>query len=479
LIFTVDANVFVSDAVPVDVHHADSQSFLTAVRLRGDSVYCPTLVLVEAAAAIARPTGDSVLAERTSDLIRRFPNMKLIGLTLARARRSLNIAATHRLRGADTIYISRRLFLKEGALAVASVGVAPALGPLFLRTAAFAAEPARRSGAAGGSKILICIFQRGAVDGLSMVVPHGDPAYYQYRQEGQNGIALARNGADGVLDLDGTFGLHPALAPLKPIYDAGHLAPIHACGSPNATRSHFDAQDYMESAAPGDKSVRDGWLARTVAHCPEDRARLKSLFRGVAMTPYIPRSFQGDSEVLAIPDLQSFGIARQQAPLRRMMPNGMADANAAPSGFEAMYSGENGDLLHGTGKEAFAAVKIVKKLIAAGYTPAAGAEYPRTPYGRTLQQIAQLIKGNVGLEAAFAELGGWDTHARQGGLQGTLANRLRELGQGLAALYADLGDRMSDVVILTMSEFGRTVRQNGTGAPTTATPPASWLWAGA
>ena len=360
--------------------------------------------------------------------------------------------------------ISRRLFLKDSALAVASVGVAPVLGPMFLRSAAFAAEPARRSGQTGGAKILICIFQRGAVDGISMVVPHGDPSYYQHRDAGPNGIAIARTGADGVIDLDGTFGLHPALAPLKPIYDAGHLAPIHACGSPNSTRSHFDAQDYMESAAPGDKSVKDGWLARTIAHCPQDRAKLKSLFRGVSMTPYVPRSFQGASETLAIQDLQSFGVAQKQAPARRMMANGeLADAAQAPSGFEAMYSHETGDLLHGTGKDAFASVKVVKKLTAAGYTPAPGADYPRTAYGRTLQQIAQLVKANVGLEVAFAELGGWDTHARQGAVQGTIANKLREFGQGLAALYTDLGDRMDDVVILTMSEFGRTVRQNGTG----------------
>ena len=360
--------------------------------------------------------------------------------------------------------ISRRLFLKDSALAVASVGAAPALGPLFLRSAAFAGE--RK---AAGSKILIVIFQRGAVDGMSMVVPHGDPSYYQHRDAGPTGIAIPRIGEGGIVDLDGKFGLHPNLASLKPIFDAGHLAPIHAVGSPNSTRSHFDAQDYMESAAPGDKSVKDGWLARTMAHCPQDQAKLKSLFRGVSMTPYVPRSFQGNSQILAISDLQSFGVGGSRTPARRMLPNGeMSDAgmsggSSAASGFEAMYDHETGDTLHGTGKDAFAAVKVVKKLTATPYTPAAGAEYPRTAYGRTLQQIAQLVKANVGLEIAFAEVGGWDTHARQGGVQGTLANKLREFGQGLGALYTDLGDRMSDVVILTMSEFGRTVRQNGTG----------------
>src|SRR4051794_37813055 len=147
--------------------------------------------------------------------------------------------------------VTRRLFLKDSGIAVASIGLAPALGPLFLRSAAYAAEPQRLRRATGGVKTLICLFQRGAVDGLSMVVPHGDPHYYEHRAVGPGGIALAKTGPGSVIDLDGKFGLHPSLAPLKPLYDAGHLAPIHACGSPNASRSHFDAQDYMESAAPG------------------------------------------------------------------------------------------------------------------------------------------------------------------------------------------------------------------------------------
>jgi len=373
---------------------------------------------------------------------------------------------------------TRRLFLKQGAIALASVGLGPALGPRFLRSTVFADEPRRAGSATGGRKILICIFQRGAVDGLSMVVPHGDPAYYQHRTIGPGGIALARTGQESVIDLNGTFGFHPALAALKPIYDAGHLAAIHACGSPHPTRSHFDAQDFMESAVPGSKTVRDGWLARTLAHCPEDAARLKTPFRGVSMTAMMPRSLQGEGNALAIPDLRTFGVGMTSVPVpgkraaRRggmggnMAAGNMAEGNGdnkAAGGFEALYSEAVGDVLHGTGKEAFDALKQLKELRPGQYVPANGARYPGGRYGDALQQIAQLIKADVGLEVAFAEAGGWDTHVNQGGAQGTLARRLGELGQGLAALYADLGDRMADVTILTMSEFGRTVRQNGNG----------------
>ncbi|MDQ3813413.1 MAG: DUF1501 domain-containing protein, partial [Armatimonadota bacterium] len=368
---------------------------------------------------------------------------------------------------------TRRLFLKQGAIALASIGVGPALGPLFLRSTVFADEPRRSGQATGGRKILICIFQRGAVDGISMVVPHGDPAYYQHRNVGPGGIALARTGPESVIDLNGSFGLHPALASLKPIYDAGHLAAIHACGSPHPSRSHFDAQDFMESAVPGNKTVRTGWLARTLEHCPEDAAKLRTPFSGVSMTPTLPRSLQGADDALAIPDLRTFGVGTTPAPLPAKRPGkrgGMAGMSSgdsgnsmAANGFEAMYSEAVGDVLHGTGKEAFEAIKQLKEIKPGQYVPARGAQYPPGRFGISLQQIAQLIKADVGLEIAFAEVGGWDTHVGQGGAQGNLARRLQEFGQGLAALFTDLGDRMADVTILTMSEFGRTVRQNGNG----------------
>jgi uncharacterized protein (DUF1501 family) len=348
------------------------------------------------------------------------------------------------------------------------------MGPEFLRRAVFAADP----NSAAKKKTLICIFQRGAADGLSMVVPHADSNLYTLRPN----LAIPRPGAgrgDSAIDIDGFFGLHPALAPFVPIFKSGHLAIVHACGSPNSTRSHFDAQDYMESGAPGNKGVADGWLSRAILACPEDRQKLATPLRAVAIGGAMPRILQGEAGALAIPDLRSFGVASSGGSDRRRpnarRPRGeqsnadtemMAAALSRPTvadGFETLYDQAVGDVLHGTGKESFEAIASLKRINPGNYTPARGANYPNGRFGESLKQIAQLVKAGVGLEVAFADTGGWDTHANQGTVQGQLATRLREFGQGVAALYTDLGDQMSDVVILTMSEFGRTARQNGTG----------------
>ncbi|WP_395139859.1 DUF1501 domain-containing protein [Armatimonas sp.] len=364
--------------------------------------------------------------------------------------------------------VSRRLFLKNGGVALASVGLVPAFGPSFLQRAALAQN------SLGGKKkkTLVCVFLRGAADGLSVVVPHGEAELYRARPN----IAIPKN---QVVDLDGFFGLHPALEPLAKIYKDGHLAAVHACGSPNGTRSHFDAMDYMESGAPGSKAVHDGWLARAVLQCPQDRANLKkSPFRAVALGGGLPTALKGDAGALGIPDLRTFGINDPSATRRNngrrgdsgadeaMMAGAFATGSAA-GGFEALYDQAVGDVLHGTGKESFEAIKMLRSVNPARYTPASGAAYPSGKLGDSLKQIAQLIKADVGVEVAFADIGGWDTHANQiqngNPAQGNLSNKLREVGQALAALYADLGDKMDDVVVLTMSEFGRTVKQNGTG----------------
>lgn len=370
---------------------------------------------------------------------------------------------------------SRRLFLKGGGIALASVGLIPALGPAFLRRTVYGAEPGKRG------KVMICLFQRGAADGLSMVTPHGDPDLYKLRP--QIAVARPKNGdvANTVLDLDGFFGLHPALAPLMPIYKSGHMAVIHAAGSPSGTRSHFDAQDYMESGTPDNKGIADGWLSRTAMLCPEDRAKAKANpFRAVALGGAMPRILQGDANALAVPDLRSFGIRDEamggnvkgrgrrgrassgadDAMMASMLATGGASAEG---GFETIYDKAVGDVLHGTAQESFEAMDTLKKLKLGAYKPANGAKYPPGKFGTSLQQIAQLIKSDVGLQIAFADMGGWDTHVNQGGATGQLATRLREWGQGLAALYTDLGDYMADVTILTMSEFGRAARQNGGG----------------
>jgi uncharacterized protein (DUF1501 family) len=344
--------------------------------------------------------------------------------------------------------INRRIFLKQGALAFVCMGAGP-LGPKFLRQSAFAADLPTTF----GNKILICIFQRGAVDGLSMVVPYGDPNYYQSRNE----ISIAQPsqvaGTNAALDLDGYFGLHPSLAPLLPLFKSGSLAPIQACGSPNSSRSHFESQDLMEAGSDNDVNVPGGWLNRAIGSCPEDAAKITP-FRAVSMTATIPRTLQGDQDSLAIRDLDTFGMAGDVA-----VP--MAGPSGTAGGFESMYGAAVDTVLHGTARESFDALAMLKSVRKSGYQAANGASYPNSSFGKNLKQIAQLIKANVGVQVAFAEIEGWDTHANQGNSKGQLAGRLDGFGQGLAALHADLGDKMADVVVVTMSEFGRTVHQNG------------------
>ncbi|HWT03160.1 MAG TPA: DUF1501 domain-containing protein [Pyrinomonadaceae bacterium] len=341
--------------------------------------------------------------------------------------------------------MNRRFFLKSGGVALASVGAMPVV-PSFLQRAALA----QGVGQGGGRrKVLIAIFQRGAVDGLNMVVPHGEGAYYSLRPT----LAIARpKGAgattgEAAIDLDGFFGLHPALAPFKPLWDTKRLAIVHAAGSPDSTRSHFDAQDYMESATPGRKGTPDGWLNRYLQTRPDAKA---SPFRAVSMTPNMPRALYGPAPAVAISNLADFSI-RAGAYSRHVQ-----------GGFEAIYDESVRDVLGGTGRETFEAVNFLKRVNPAQYRPENGAQYPRTPFGNSLLQIAQMIKAGVGLEVAFADVGGWDTHSNQGGARGQLSNLLRQFGAGLSALTTDLGARMDDVIILTMSEFGRTARENGT-----------------
>jgi uncharacterized protein (DUF1501 family) len=328
---------------------------------------------------------------------------------------------------------SRRLFLRSSGLALVSFG----LVPRALVRAVQAAEGGRRR------KTLVVVFQRGACDGLNTVIPYGDDLYRRLRPT--IAVPPPRGGSlDAALDLDGRFGLHPALAPLLPLWKEGILAPVHAVGSPDATRSHFDAQDFMESGTPGRKSTDDGWLNRHLLAHPDREA---SPFRGVSLTPTLPRSLQGKAPAVALASLRSFAI--------RGGHEGMA-----ARGFEDLYDEATGTL-RDAGQETFEAVQFLKRADPARHRPAAGASYPRGKYGESLQQIAQLIKADVGVEAAFTEIGGWDHHAAEGGVQGQLAQRLREFGQALAAFRVDLGDRLQDVVVVSLTEFGRTARENG------------------
>lgn len=334
--------------------------------------------------------------------------------------------------------IGRRVFVKSGALALVSLG----LDPIFLTRAAYAVN---RTGGPGQKKTLVCIFQRGAVDGLNMVVPHGDIFYYRERPR----IAVPRPGAKGgAIDLDGHFGLHPALAPLAPLYRNGSLAVVHAVGSPDPTRSHFDAQDYMETGTPGVKATGDGWLNRALRHA-HDHA--DTPFRGVAIGPQLPRALRGLEPALAIDNLEAFGLRGGRTDTR----------DRITAAFEDLYQGSATGMVATSSEGGFEAVRMLKAANPAQYAPANDARYPRGPLGNAMRQIAQLIKADLGTEIAFADVGGWDTHVNQGGSEGQLAARLTDFGGALAAFAQDLGERMADVVVLTMSEFGRTVAENG------------------
>ncbi|MBV9760967.1 MAG: DUF1501 domain-containing protein [Acidobacteriaceae bacterium] len=326
---------------------------------------------------------------------------------------------------------SRRLFLKNSALAMFGVGAAPG----WLARTVYAQQAPQRK------KILIAIFQRGAVDGLNMVIPHAEPAYYQLRPT----IAIPR--PDGTqtaaIDLDGRFGLHPSLRGLKRLWDERQLAIIEAVGSPDPTRSHFDAQDYMESGTPGLKATPDGWLNRALT-----REAHPAPLRAVSLSPDVPRSLRGSNEVIAVGNINDFQ---------------MKDTEAAAA-FASMYGGTADRILNGTARETFEAIRIMQSIQKRPYTPASGAKYPNGRLGQSLRQIALLIKADVGLEVAFADVGGWDTHVNETGPQphtGQLANLLRDFGDALGAFSLDMGDRMEDVTLVTMSEFGRTVKENG------------------
>jgi len=328
--------------------------------------------------------------------------------------------------------ITRRIFLRDSALTV----VGTAAIPSFLTRAALGA-----ASTGAGNKRLVVIFQRGAADGLNIVVPHGEQAYYAMRPS----INIPRS---SVIDLDGFFGLHPAMSPLQALWNQRHLAIVHAAGSPDPTRSHFDAQDFMESGTPGLKATEDGWLNRALHS--ETASIERSAFRGVALGPSLPRILTGSEPAIAVNNINDFGVGGRNA-----------NASSVANTFEAMYANSVDTVLHGTGNETFEAVKMLKSANPAKYAPAPGANYPRGRFGESLKELAQLIKANVGVQVAFADIGGWDHHVNEGSTQGQLANVLREFSQSLAAFWIDLGDLAEDTVVVTMSEFGRTARENG------------------
>jgi len=336
--------------------------------------------------------------------------------------------------------MKRSAFLKGAGLALFGIGVGGV--PTFIAKAAnsFKEQPLYKKG-----KILVCVFQRGAMDGLMAVTPFTD----EFLKAARPSIFMEAGNGKPLIDLDGRFGLHPGMKSFEPLFREKRLAIVHGIGSPNSTRSHFDAQDYMESGTPFNKGTSSGWLNRAVGLLGHDATPL----RAVSVTSSLPRSLYGDNAALAINNLQDFTL--------QMRGNPKA-ASMVSKSFEDLYDQASSTLLKETGKESFEAMKMLQTTDVKNYQPANGAVYPTSALGKSLKQIAQLIKMNVGLEVAFAEHGGWDTHFNQGTDQGVFARNAMDLSTSITAFWTDLGQLQDEVTIMSMTEFGRTVKQNGT-----------------
>jgi uncharacterized protein (DUF1501 family) len=336
----------------------------------------------------------------------------------------------------------RRAFMKSGALALFAAGIGGV--PAFI---ARAADSRKILSPYKKNKVLVCIFQRGAMDGLMAVSPYTDPNLKALRPT----LYMSPAETEGkMIDLDGRFGLHPGLDAFTPFFRDGRMAIVHGVGSPNTTRSHFDAQDYMESGTPFSKSTGSGWLNRAVGLLGHDGTP----FRAVSLTSSLPRSLYGDNESLAINNLQEFAIQMRGNPFA---------SNLASKSFEQLYDQTSSQILNKTGKESFDAMKMLNVNNIKNYQPANGVVYPNSALGNSLKQIATLIKMEVGMEVAFAESGGWDTHFNQGAANGALARNLKDFSDSIAAFWKDMDAHQDDVTVMTMTEFGRTAHQNGTG----------------
>lgn len=320
--------------------------------------------------------------------------------------------------------VTRRRFLQgSGALGVSL------LAPRF----AFAAD--------GGDPIqptdtLVVIFQRGGMDGLQAVVPHADGDYYRLRP----GIGLPRPGAEGgVIDLDGMFGLNPAASALKPLYDAGRLAVVHAAGLDTRNRSHFDCQDMVERGTPDKLSVADGWLNRFLQSSPGD-----ATFDALGVGRAVQGALRGAAPVIGLSSIASFQLTSSGG-----------RSEAIGDTLALLYDADS--LLSRTARAAIDAIAQMQAADPARFTPANGASYPNTAFGNQMKEVAQMIKAGVGLRVAAVDIGGWDHHEN---INNNLPPLLQELAQALAAFDTDLGATMANVSVVTMTEFGRRAYQN-------------------
>ena len=328
--------------------------------------------------------------------------------------------------------LTRRNFLKLSGFSALTGLLRPGLRPRV-------AFSATADGPAGD--ILICIFLRGAMDGLNAVIPYTEARYHDLRPT----IAIPDpDQPQGAVDLDGFFGLHPVLEPLKDICIERDLAFVHASGSPDSSRSHFTAQDFMERGAPGDLSVSTGWLAR---HLSSIASQNESPFRAVGMGSILQKSLAGPISALALRSIEGFHLTGNEQ-----------EIDGVQQTLQSLYAGDG--WLQEEGQLIFDAFDFLAAADPTQYQPQHGAAYVENAFSQGLKQIAQLIRADIGLEAAAIDLNGWDTHASEGGVEGAMATLLQELAAGLSAFYTDMQDDMRRITVVAMSEFGRRVKEN-------------------
>ena len=338
----------------------------------------------------------------------------------------------------------RRAFIKSGAIAAFGITIGGVPSFVAKAAAAFKHREVYKK-----NNILICIFQRGAMDGLMAVTPYKD----EFLKKARPTLFMtpAKSEKNPITDLDGRFGLHPAFGSLFPLFQSKQMAIVHGIGSPNNTRSHFDAQDFMETGTPFDKGTASGWLNRAMGCLGKEATP----FRAVSITSSMPRSLYGHLPVVSVSDLSDFSVRNSQK-----IPNG----NQVAGGFEDLYDATASGLMKESGKETFEAIKMLSGIDVRSYKEASGAAYSNSSLGKSLKQLAQLIKADVGMEIGFAESTGWDTHFNQGTVNGNFARPATDLAENINAFWKDLGADLQDrVTIMTMTEFGRTVKQNGSG----------------
>ncbi len=325
--------------------------------------------------------------------------------------------------------LTRRDFLKAGGLATA--GLAVYAMPSWLRAAALSAN--------SHDKTLVVLFQRGAADGLNIVVPFADPLYQHARPT----ISLKEPGKDaGVLDLDGKFGLHPTLSTLMPLWKNGQMAIIHAAGSPDGSRSHFDAQDNMETGTPGVSTTLDGWLNRALSTTLKNADPLTA----VALTARLPLILRGNYPVSAMTSANGYDFSM-----------GAQESDTIAS----LYEGYPESMVSNAGKETCDSVKLVQSLLKNAPISLASANYSQSELGHRFSDLAKLIKAGAGVKVGFLDVGGWDNHYEEGSIQGYLSYALKDFGQNIAAFFKDLDEKTKDVILVSMTEFGRTLNENG------------------